>query len=286
METKTNILTPEQSFRQLRQNGSFVIQMAPNNWLVTDFAPESWVYNVYKRTYSYKIFRNMINTDESIQEFCIMGDNSIQELNNFFQNVKPTIFNFVGRPGAGKGTHGGHFAEIYKLPVVKTGELIRASYKESNATITELANKFIDDGINTNSGKSICLDGYPRNFIQKDHLLSYLPNYNIFTVFLNTNEEECLKRISNRHDSHTSDQDQEATERRMEKYGQYTRNAIKSIKEAAYSIRDIYYAEISIVPGAEKDVNFGLMMTGLTKAFKNKISWIAQQQIRNTDLQK
>ena len=281
METKTNILTPEQSFRQLRQNGSFVIQMAPNNWLVTDFAPESWVYNVYKRTYSYKIFRNMINTDESIQEFCIMGDNSIQELNNFFQNVKPTIFNFVGRPGAGKGTHGGHFAEIYKLPVVKTGELIRASYNESNATITELANKFIDDGINTNSGKSICLDGYPRNFIQKDHLLSYLPNYNIFTVFLNTDKEECLKRISNRHDNHTSDQDPEATERRMEKYGQYTRNAIKSIKEATYSIRDIYYAEISIVPGAEKDVNFGLMMTGLTKAFKNKISWIAQQQIRN-----
>ena len=285
METKTNILTPEQAFRQLRQNGSYVIQIAPDNWLVTNFASESGIYNVYKRTYSYKIFRNTMNSSEKMQEFCIMGEKSIQELNNFFQNRKPTIFNFMGRPGSGKGTHGGHFAEAYGLPIVKTGELIRTSDNPNELTINELANKFVDDGINANPGKSICLDGYPRDFVQKDHLLSYLQKYNIFTVFLNANKEECLKRISQRHDSHTNDQNPEMTERRMEKYGQYTRNTIKFLKEANYNIRDMYYAEISIVSGADKDVNFGLMMTGMTRAFKNKTSWITQQQIRNNHLQ-
>ena len=285
METKTIILTPEQEFRQMRQNGSYAIQISPDNWVVTDFSLESGLYNVIKRSYSYKIIKTMPDNSENTKEFCIMGDSSIQELNKFFENSNPTIVNFMGRPGAGKGTHGGHFAEMYNLPSVKTGELIRMS-QLGDTTINTLADGFVDEGIHDNPGKSICLDGYPRNFAQRDHLLSYLSDYNIFTVFLNANKEECLKRISNRYDSHTCDRDPKLTEKRMEKYGQYTRKNITFFKEESYSTLNTYYAEIFIVSGATKDENFKNMMAGMLKAVKNKASWIKQQQIRNTDLQK
>ena len=284
METQTNNFNPEQAFRHFRQdNAPYVIQMAADNWLVTDFNAESGIYNVWKRTYSYKIQKiTPCDAGKSV-EFCVMGG-GIRELDEFFKNRKPTVFNFMGRPGAGKGTHGGRFAEIYGLPSVRTGELIRESCDMADVTINELANGFVDSGINDNLGKSICVDGYPRNFAQKDHLLSYLSNYNIFTVFLSANKEECMQRMENRHDnSHKTDQNPEINERRMGKYEKYTRHTIKSLKEATYNFRDVYYAEILIESGASKDENFERVMNGMARAVKNKYSWL---QHYKQDLQK
>lgn len=284
METQINNFNPEQEFRQMRQNGSYAIQISPDNWIVTDFSLESGLYNVIKRSYSYKIIKTMPDNSENTKEFCIMGDSSIQELNKFFENSKPTIFNFMGRPGAGKGTHGGHFAEIYGLTVVHTGELIRESDDAAGVTINELANMFVDSGIKDNPGQSICIDGYPRNFTQKDHLVSYLSDYNIFTVFLSANKQECMQRMENRHDnSHTTDQDPEINEKRMAKYGKYTRNVIKSLKEVSYTFRDMYYAEILIESGASKDANFERMMDGMARTVQNKYSWLRHY---NRDVQK
>ncbi len=274
METQTSILNPEKAFRQFRNGAAaYVIKKAPDNWVVTDFSLKSGFYDVYKRTYSYKIQQIMPNDSGKSLEFCVMG-NGIGELDEFFKNRKPTIFNFVGRPGAGKGTHGGRFSEIYGLQVVHIGALIRES-DAAGATINELANTFVDSGIQDNPSKSICLDGYPRNFDQKDHLLSYSSDYNIFTVFLSANREECMQRMEHRHDnSHTTDQDPEINARRMEKYGKYTRNAIKCFKEASQSVQPIYYAEISIESGADKDANFRRVKDGMAKAVQNKNGWL------------
>lgn len=285
METKVNNFNPEQAFRHFRQdNAPYVIQMASDNWLVTDFDLKSGgFYNVYKRKYSYKIQKTMLNHSENDLEFCVMG-NGVADLDEFFKNSKPTIFNFMGRPGAGKGTHGGRFAQNYGLSVVRTGELIRESDGAAGVTINELANMFVDSGIKDNSGQSICVDGYPRNFAQKDHLVSYLTDYNIFTVFLNANRQECMQRMENRHDdSHTTDQNPEVNERRMEKYGKYTRNVIKYFREASYNVRGIYYAEVFIESGVDKDVNFGRVMDSMARAVQRKNSWLRHY---NRDVQK
>ena len=275
MEKQTFILNPEKVFRQFREGDTaYVIQMAPDNGWVTDFINvESGLYHVYKRSHSYKVLQTMPNGAGFSRESCIMG-NGVNVLNEIFQSSRPTIFNFMGRPGAGKGTHGGHFADIYGLQVVHIGALIRES-GAVGATINELANMFVDSGIQDNPCKSICLDGYPRNFDQKDHLLSYVADYNIFTVFLNAEKQECMQRMEHRHDnSHTTDQDPEVNERRMEKYGKYTRKVIKCLQEASRSVLPIYYAEIFIESGAGKEANFRRVMDGMAKAVQNKNSWL------------
>lgn len=260
-------------FRQFLSNNPFVIQKGLDSFIVTNFAPNTKKYNVVKRKYGYKIQK--LKSGAQPVEFYIPV---ISQNDVFFQDAKPTIFNFVGRPGAGKGTHGGHFAEIYGLPFVKMGELIRNT-DDQTAKKTDLANEIVDTELKNNSGLSICLDGYPRNFAQKNHLLSYLTDYNIFTVFLSANKQECINRMMLRHDGHEFDQDAEVSERRMEHYGKYTRQTIANLADESKKQVGMYYTEISIVTGADKQVNFNNMISGMNYGLRRKNSQLMYQKL-------
>lgn len=257
-------------FRQFLSNNPFVIQKGQDSFIVTNFAQNSTKYNVVKRKYGYKIQK--LKPGLQPAEFYIP---IISQQDVFFQDAKPTIFNFVGRPGAGKGTHGGHFAESYGLPFIKMGELIRNTQHK----ISNLANDILDTELKNNSGYSICLDGYPRNFAQKNHLLSYLTDYNIFTVFLSANKQECINRMMLRHDGHEFDQDAEVSERRMEHYGKYTRRTIANLADESKKQVGMYYTEISIVTGADKQVNFNNMISGMNYGLRRKNSILMYQKL-------
>ena len=251
-------------FRQFLSNNPFVIQKGGDSFVVTNFAQNSTKYNVVKRKYGYKIQK--LKPGLQPAEFYIP---IISQQDVFFQDAKPTIFNFVGRPGAGKGTHGGHFAESYGLPFIKMGEIIRNT-DDQTAKKTDLANDILDTELKNNPGQSICLDGYPRNFAQKNHLLSYLSKYNIYTVFLSANKQECINRMMLRHDGHENDQDADVSERRMAHYGKYTRRTIANLETESNNQMGLYYTEISIVTGAEKSVNFGKVLSGMNCGLKRK----------------
>ena len=155
------------------------------------------------------------------------------------------------------------------------GEIIRNTQHK----ISNLANEIVDTELKNNSGYSICLDGYPRNFAQENHLLSYLTDYNIFTVFLSANKQECINRMMLRHDGHEFDQDADVSERRMEHYGKYTRRIIANLADESKKQVGMYYTEISIVTGADKQVNFNNVMSGMNYGLRRKNSILMYQKL-------
>ena len=95
------------------------------------------------------------------------------------------IFILLGPPGAGKGTYSQKLIDIYKIPQISTGDILRASVK-AGTPIGIKAKEYMDKGalvpdeviigiveerIKENDCKNRFLfDGFPRTVAQADAL--------------------------------------------------------------------------------------------------------------------
>ena len=156
----------------------------------------------------------------------------------------------MGPPGVGKGTQANIIKEIYSIPHLSTGEILRNEIK-LGSEIGKIAKNFIDDGlfvadnilikiIENNISNPICsngyiLDGYPRNLEQvKDlnELLNKLDHNIDFAINLIADENELIKRLIKRsQDSGRRDDTVEIITKRQKIYWRQTAPIIKYYKD-------------------------------------------------------
>jgi len=122
----------------------------------------------------------------------------------------------IGPPGVGKGTQAKFIVEVFNIPQISTGDMLRANVREATQLGIE-AKKFMNSGqlvpdsvmlemvesrLNEPDCKSgYILDGFPRTIPQAEGLDLLLNNMGqqINTVLvLDVNHEEIVKRLSSR----------------------------------------------------------------------------------------
>ena len=124
------------------------------------------------------------------------------------------ILILLGPPGAGKGTVGGRLSEIYNLPLISSGDLLRENVnnhtklgEKANSYIKrgelvpdELVEEIIEDRIRREDCKyGFILDGFPRTLKQAEDLDKMLENERIpVVIYLSASDEFLIKRLSNR----------------------------------------------------------------------------------------
>jgi len=124
------------------------------------------------------------------------------------------ILILLGPPGAGKGTVGGRLSEIYNLPLISSGDLLREnvnnhtelgekanSYiKKGELVPDELVEEIIEDRIKREDcNYGFILDGFPRTLKQAEDLEKILQNEGgPIVIYLSASDEFLIKRLSNR----------------------------------------------------------------------------------------
>ncbi|WP_027389355.1 adenylate kinase [Chrysiogenes arsenatis] len=126
-------------------------------------------------------------------------------------------FILLGAPGAGKGTQGSRLSAEYQIPVISTGDILRAAVK-AGTSLGTLAKSFMEQGklvpddviigiVRDRLAESDCangfiLDGFPRTVAQADALGKMLQqNYGVTldaVVSIVVHEEELVERIAGR----------------------------------------------------------------------------------------
>ena len=122
----------------------------------------------------------------------------------------------LGPPGSGKGTRAHIISEIFDLPVITTGDMLRGAIREKNEygleakTYMDLGDLVPDDIVNgivkermsrPDVVKGFILDGYPRSVSQADALDEILKAKGIkLTHVLSVvlSDEEIIERLSKR----------------------------------------------------------------------------------------
>ena len=147
----------------------------------------------------------------------------------------------IGPPGVGKGTQAKIIKEIYSIPHLSTGQILRNEI-ELESEVGMIAKNFIDDGlfvadeilikiIENNISNPTCsngyiLDGYPRNLEQVRNLNELLTKLNHtidYAVNLIADENELVKRLIKRSkDSGRSDDTVEIITKRQKIYWEQT----------------------------------------------------------------
>ena len=147
----------------------------------------------------------------------------------------------MGPPGVGKGTQAKIIKEIYSIPHLSTGQILRNEI-ELESEVGMIAKNFIDDGlfvadeilikiIENNISNLICsngyiLDGYPRNLEQVRNLNELLTKLNQtidYAVNLIADENELVKRLIKRSkDSGRPDDTVEIITKRQKIYWEQT----------------------------------------------------------------
>ena len=124
------------------------------------------------------------------------------------------ILILLGPPGAGKGTVGGRLSEMYNLPLISSGDLLRESVN-NHTELGEKANSYIKKGelvpdqlveeiIKDRIKREDCkygfiLDGFPRTLKQAEDLEKILQNEGgPIVIYLSASDEFLIKRLSNR----------------------------------------------------------------------------------------
>ena len=119
---------------------------------------------------------------------------------------------FLGCPGAGKGTQASYLAEAYGVPLISTGDMLRAAVKagtELGLSVKKIMENggLVTDDIMINLVKErisqpdcengYILDGFPRTILQAEALASagVVIDY-VIEVFVA--DEEIIKRLSGR----------------------------------------------------------------------------------------
>lgn len=130
--------------------------------------------------------------------------------------AKKTRLIFLGPPGAGKGTQAQVIAELWSIPHISTGEILRAAIK-AETDLGNQAKSFVDQGelvpdhlildlIKERLGKSDVqngwiLDGFPRNVEQArflDQLLTEISQSCDYAVNFEVPEPELITRMLGR----------------------------------------------------------------------------------------
>ena len=122
----------------------------------------------------------------------------------------------IGPPGAGKGTQAGRLGEDLGIPLISTGEILRANVR-SGTTLGRAAQAYLDDGElvpddlvvatvlarldlpDTNFG--FILDGFPRTTAQAQALAEHLQRrgrHLTTALLLDVPDAEIVKRIAGR----------------------------------------------------------------------------------------
>ena len=156
----------------------------------------------------------------------------------------------MGPPGVGKGTQAKIIKEIYSIPHLSTGQILRNEI-ELESEVGMIAKNFIDDGlfvadeiliriIENNISNPICsngyiLDGYPRNLEQVRNLNELLINLNHtidFAISLIADENELIKRLTKRsQDTGRRDDAVEIITKRQKIYWEQTAPIIQYYKD-------------------------------------------------------
>ena len=125
-------------------------------------------------------------------------------------------FIFFGSPGVGKGTQAKILVSHINIPHISTGDILRQSVKDKTPLglkAKEIMNRgeLVPDELMIALIKDTCqkdcckngflLDGFPRTIAQAkafDNLLNQLEINDIFLVYLSADEDEIIRRLSNR----------------------------------------------------------------------------------------
>ncbi len=123
---------------------------------------------------------------------------------------------FFGAPGCGKGTQAKILSEKLKVPHYSTGEILREAVRiatplglkaksimDSGGLVSdEIMIGIINDTLKSEKSKSgFILDGFPRTVnqaLELDKILIVLNFTDIKVIYIESNEDELIKRLSNR----------------------------------------------------------------------------------------
>ncbi len=121
-----------------------------------------------------------------------------------------------GAPGAGKGTQAKILSEKLSIPHISTGDILREAVKSQSPLgkqAQEIMNRgelvsdnimieIIKDTLNQDKCKTgFILDGFPRTLpqaVELDKLFAELKIDKVFSVVIDVNEDEIVKRITSR----------------------------------------------------------------------------------------
>ena len=144
---------------------------------------------------------------------------------------------FMGPPGAGKGTQAKEICNIYHIPQISTGDILREAIK-NETELGKKAKKFLDSGdlvtddividiirerlAKGDCGKGFILDGFPRTVVQAqslDKLLKEMGKSLDLIINLDVPENELLKRLLKRAEIEgRSDDNEEVIKNRLVNY--------------------------------------------------------------------
>ncbi len=118
----------------------------------------------------------------------------------------------LGGPGAGKGTQATFITERYSIPLISTGDMLRAAVKAGTPLGVEAkkvmnAGQLVSDDIilglvkeriqQDDCTKGFLFDGFPRTLAQAEALKTQGVDID-FVVEINVDDEEIIKRMSGR----------------------------------------------------------------------------------------
>ena len=144
---------------------------------------------------------------------------------------------FMGPPGAGKGTQAKEICNIYHIPQISTGDILREAIK-TGSELGVKAKKYLDAGdlvpdeividiikerlSESDCSKGFILDGFPRTVVQAeslDNLLKKMGKSLDLIINLDVPENELLKRLLKRAEIEgRSDDNEEVIKNRLQNY--------------------------------------------------------------------
>lgn len=117
----------------------------------------------------------------------------------------------IGPQGSGKGTQADLIATKYKIANISTGVMFREAVKNQtdlgkavkaiidrgDLVPDDLTNELVKERLNKPDCRSgFILDGYPRNLLQAEYLLTHQSITHVLEIWIS--DEEAIKRISGR----------------------------------------------------------------------------------------
>ena len=125
------------------------------------------------------------------------------------------IFVMLGAPGAGKGTQAIRLSDIYKIPQISSGDLLRENIR-NNTPLGQKVKSYMDNGqlvpdstildmlfdrlSKADCVKGYILDGFPRSIPQAEALDKYLSqdHFKIIVISLEVPDAVIIERLAGR----------------------------------------------------------------------------------------
>lgn len=124
------------------------------------------------------------------------------------------ILILLGPPGAGKGTVGSRLSDIFNIPLISSGDLLRENVnnhtelgekandyiKRGDLVPDEIVEQIIEHRINQDDCRDgFILDGFPRTIKQAEDIDEILKEYgSVYVIYLSASDDFLIKRLSNR----------------------------------------------------------------------------------------